>query len=175
LTSAKIGQILNLGAGQKGWVVGHATVANLVTDFTFLERDVGFYANGATPPNPAGSVTTPSHGGVPPNAPNGTKVGSPTYQSSGFEDYYRTAFYAWEGVTVPLINFQTGPYGYVLSDGNHRTGTFTAFRDMLAECGGWRFNNGAQMWILTESGAGVANVSSAVLYYSDLSAGTGVG
>jgi hypothetical protein len=170
--SATAGQVIQLlNATGAGWIAGHAMTINMGAGFSPLERDFGWYPNGLTVPNPAGTVTTPANGGAPPNTPNGTKVGSPLFQASGTEDYWGSAFYAWEANTVPPINFPASPYGAIISDGNHRSGTFQAWRDILAEPGGefgggWPFVNGAQLWWLTEAKVtAAANFSSVVVYY----------
>lgn len=60
LTAAQVGQLAHL-TGFAGWAVGLAYVGyNGTNGITYLERNFGWYMDGATPPNPAGSVTTPT-------------------------------------------------------------------------------------------------------------------
>jgi hypothetical protein len=100
---AQIGQLANITG--TGYAVGLSYVANCGNSLTVLERNLGWYLDGATPPTPSGSTTTPAHGQI-----SGTQVGSPTFMTSGTEDAFDTAFYMFNN-SLPVGNVGLPAFG----------------------------------------------------------------
>jgi hypothetical protein len=109
LPTTGIAQMANITG--KGWVVGMSYLGNTygTNNQSWMSRGIGWYIDGATPPLPSGSTTTPSRG-----APNGTQVGSPTIQMTGTEDAFDSAWYAFNGSIggFPAIGNLSGSTGH---------------------------------------------------------------
>lgn len=111
IDTTEIGQLAYLTG--KGVALGFAYMSHKYTDdLSFLERNFGWYIDGATAPVRGGTLTTPTDG----TQPNGTKVGSPTWQTSGTEDTFDTSFYSFAlttpngPVTAPTLPSSTTAY-----------------------------------------------------------------
>jgi hypothetical protein len=115
--------------GFGGWIVGLAYVgqSNTAGNLSHLERDFGWYIDGATAPVAAGSVTTPANG-----APSGTGIGSPTFLTSGTEDTFDSAWYSW--ALVSATGVVTAPS--VPSSGTALTNNYANSVDMYVQAGG---------------------------------------
>lgn len=59
LTAAQVAQLAHI-TGCAGWAVGLAYSAQTTAGLSYLERNFGWYVDGATPPTPSGSTTTPT-------------------------------------------------------------------------------------------------------------------
>jgi hypothetical protein len=102
LAQGSIQQMANLTGA--GWIAGVSYVdLGSNTNFTSLERNFGWYIDGATPPIPSGTTIQPTNGQI-----SGTQVGSPTLMTSGTEDTFDSAFYGFN-TSVPVVGGGPNP------------------------------------------------------------------
>jgi Protein of unknown function (DUF2961) len=148
----------------KGWIVGLAVMMHQTgADLTWMERDFGFYFDGALQPTLGGAVTTPAAGGAAPNTPHGAGIGSPTIQTSGVEDTFDLGYY---GTLLTDWTYLSKPQAIMWSNATERSGTWCAYHDFLGTYGGYKFNESFNLWLLTESRVLTTHeMSWAVLYY----------
>lgn len=167
LATTDIGQLARVTG--PGWVVGLAFCAQTQTNgnVTHLERNFGWYLDGATAPVLGGAITTTTHG-----QPSGPGIGSPTMYTTGTEDTFDAAFYDFAHATnaVPHPGYSQRTSMGTANGTSDRGYHYSAFLDVLSSAAGYRYETSMELWLLTETRVTTgSNVGWSVLYYADMS------
>lgn len=130
LTSAQIAQLASI-TGRAGWAVGLAYSAQTTAGYSYLERNFGWYVDGATPPTPSGTTTTPTEKSLPITAMSftGTTVTATVSASTGIGVGQRVTISAVQGLTNvngywTVSATGTGTVSFIVA--TTPTGSFTA-------------------------------------------------
>ncbi len=132
LTYQQIGQLASI-TGTGGWAVGLAYSAKGASGLTYLERNFGWYVDGATPPTPSGTTATPTAASFTITActNSGTTVTATVSSSSGIGVGQNVILSGVTGLTnvngswtVTAVNTGSHTFSFVVT--TTPTGSYTA-------------------------------------------------
>lgn len=139
LTSGQIAQLAHI-TSTAGWAAGLAYAANTPSGLSCLERNFGWYMDGATPPTPSGSTTTPTAINLTITAMSftGTTVTATVSASTGIGVGQRVLISGVQGLTNvngywTVSATGTGTVAFVVT--TTPTGSFTAGGAVLSSSG----------------------------------------